>query len=282
MEINLNDWTLKSNRTATQVFVNSDESQLLKIYKSISDEEMTAIAAEYNMSSKISKLGVPTPGVIEIAHLENGCYGVIYENIKNKVSLSRAVSQDKSKMDTCMIKFARMGELIHETEVDDVKLFDDIEEIIKKNLPKVKTYTDEDKQIILDFMASVPKTKTLIHGDFHPGNVITNWDKDYVIDVGDFTYGNPLYDWAQWFFMSHYLPEDNIDKVFHMSKADIIECWRLSVKYSFGYTSEEQIDEFEKEVEPFLAFVMIAHMNVFGEYIEYDLAYQKKINSLFK
>lgn len=38
---------------------------------------------------------------------------------------------------------------------------------------------------------SLPSPKTCLHGDFHIGNIITNGEKDYWIDLGDFAYGAP-------------------------------------------------------------------------------------------
>ena len=39
--------------------------------------------------------------------------------------------------------------------------------------------------------ACLPSPKTCLHGDFHIGNIITNGEKDYWIDLGDFAYGAP-------------------------------------------------------------------------------------------
>ena len=55
-----------------------------------------------------------------------------------------------------------------------------------------KLLSDKTKQDALAILADIPDPCTCLHGDFTTGNLITDGKECYWIDLGWFSYGNPL------------------------------------------------------------------------------------------
>ena len=109
------------------------------------------------------------------------------------------------------------------------------------------TATEKDK--IAKFIADVPDTDTAIHGDLQFGNAIFAGNKRYFIDLGDFCYGNPLFDVGMMYLCCKLDSEDFIRETFHMDKATAIQFWERFAPTYFG--NDRSLNDIEKEVRPF-------------------------------
>lgn len=225
--IDISEWKVLSRRVSSGNYVSPDGRWMLKCYLTMGEDELEVQKADQAISKAVFDLGIPTPEPGGIVRIKGGGIGALYQNIEGKKSLSRAISEDKRLMEPYMEKFKRLGRLIHATECD-TRVFPSIEKTLLDKLTRIEEYTERDRESVRQFIGSVPKATTCLHGDFHPGNFITSPKGDYAIDLGGFSYGNPLYDWGQWYFMSHYLPKEAMGDVFHLEKADMLRCWELT------------------------------------------------------
>lgn len=278
--INLDGWTLMSERQVSKNFISPDRKEFVKYYKAMDEATVKEVEEEHDISEKVRAMGIPTPEALGLVEIEGGGVGALYENIDEKKSISRAISQDRSRLEECVDKFVALGKKIHSTPCDTSK-FESIEDRLLRNLDLVSVFTPEQDKKIRDFIAAVPKAETCLHGDFHPGNFITSPSGDYAIDLGHFGYGNPKYDWAQWFFLSHIVPEEDRQQIFHMTIPEIIEMWRLSVKKYFGYETEEEVDAFEREMMDYQAFICVAFYGIFDK-VEFILQMMIEHNPFFR
>lgn len=261
MDINISEWTLLSERLFSKNYISPDQKWLMKYYTRLAAEDRAVLEQEQEISRAVAELGIPTPKTGGVIELPDGSFGALFENVVAKKSLSRAASEDLSRIPEMMRRFSDIGKTIHSTHCDTAK-FPAMEDLIRRNLTRAEIYTEEEIRKILDFLDTVPKTDTCLHGDFHPGNFITSPAGDYAIDLGMFSYGNPIYDWVQWYFLSHIIPAENAEQVFHMTKEKVLDCWKLSLQYSFGYETEEEIGRFEQSLEPFLGFASVIYLDI--------------------
>lgn len=225
--IDISGWSILSQRPSSSNYISPDGRWMLKSYLTMGEDEQKIQEADQAISKAVFDMGIPTPEPGGLVRLKSGGIGALYQYIEGKKSLSRAISEDRSLMEPYMKKFVRLGRIIHSTECDTQR-FPSIERKLLDRMQQIEEYSDFDKECIRQFIGSVPKVTTCLHGDFHPGNFITSAKGDFAIDLGGFAYGSPVYDWSQWFFMSHYLPEGAIDGVFHMGRADVMRCWEMS------------------------------------------------------
>ncbi|MDO4176958.1 MAG: aminoglycoside phosphotransferase family protein [Bacillota bacterium] len=258
MKTDISQWEVLSRRPGSSNYISPDRKWMVKTIISSHDNDLEVMQSEQRLSDAVYAMGIPTPKNDGIIELEGNEFGIVYEFIEGKESLSRAISKDKSRMVECMKKFDELGKSIHFTECDTEK-FESFESRIRDRITRVEVLTEDEKKKILDFVDSVPKATTCIHGDFHPGNFITSPAGDFVIDLGNFTYGNQLYDWGHWWFMSHVLPEETQEAVFHTDRESMIEYWNLSLEYAFGAKTDEERKEKENEIRPYAMLTPILY-----------------------
>lgn len=144
---------------------------------------------EYKNSIELLSLGLDVPKVYEVI-CENGRYGIVYERIEGKTLL----------------------ELIQDDDIWLDKFVDIHKDIISRHTRNVLSYKDfwismlkmkkvDDEKMIADITA-LPNDDCLLHGDFHPGNILIKEDGTcIIIDFLNVCYGTALYDVARTFFL---------------------------------------------------------------------------------
>ena len=89
-------------------------------------------------------------------------------------------------------------------------------------------------------------------GDFTTGNLITDGKECYWIDLGWFSYGNPLFDLTQFYFYKKYLPTLFLKKVIHMNHRQIKA---FSISLCKHYSQLHEPEQW-KSLEPLVRKVM--------------------------
>lgn len=258
MKTDISNWEVLSRRPGSTNYISPDRKWMVKTILSSHDNDLDIMKEEQRLSDAVREMGIPTPDNDGIVELEGGEFGIIYEFIDGKKSLSRAMSEDKGRIDACMKKFDDLRKSIHFTECDTEK-FESVEEKLFDRLTRVDILSDEEKAKFTRFIQATPKKTTCLHGDFHPGNFITSPSGDYVIDLGNFSYGNPLYDWGHWWFMSIAGPDDLAEAVFHTDKATLRKYWEISLENAFDAKTDQEKKELEDKIKPYALFSMILY-----------------------
>ena len=58
----------------------------------------------------------------------------------------------------------------------------------------LQNYSKEEMDQLLKLLESIPDRNTLVHGDYHPNNIMVNDGELIMIDLGDFSIGHPVFD----------------------------------------------------------------------------------------
>ena len=99
------------------------------------------------------------------------------------------------------------------------------------------------------FIADVPDEDTAVHGDLQFSNAIFVGDKRYFIDLGDFCYGNHLFDVAMVYLCCCLDGEPFIMETFHMHKDLAVRFWQEFAPVYFG--ADRPLSDIEEEIAPF-------------------------------
>jgi uncharacterized protein (TIGR02172 family) len=118
-------------------------------------------------------------------------WGIIYQHFQG-TPLAEALRHDVSKASHFAKHFAGLHARIH--AVSDVAELPSQLERLKKKILATSLLTPTLQQNVIAHLESLPTARTLCHGDFHPGNVLVEKDKFFVIDWADATLGHPLAD----------------------------------------------------------------------------------------
>lgn len=267
--VDISDWTLLSERLSTRNYISPDGKWMMKYFPSLGEDDIAALKREQEISSYVLSLGIPTPEAGGIVAVKGGGLGSVYQNIRNKKSLARAISEDDALAVPYMRKCVEIGNLIH-SKACDKTLFEPIKQRMIGKLPLATMYSDREKARIEDFLNAVPECDHCLHGDFHPGNYIISEEGIFAIDLGLFSYGSPIFDWANWYFLSHYFiyPE----RVFHLDRERVLKCWDISF-------IDSGMDE--EQVSILASFYSLNYIGIMPTAM-FTLENNKKLTSFFK
>ena len=208
----------------------TDESVMLKLYF---PGKIQQPLDEMNLARKVYEMGIPTPEPGEYVVTEDGRYGIRFRRILGKKSYSRATADEPGKVGQFAAEFAGMCLQLHATHVD-TSLFENVKDRYYRLLEGNPFFTAAEKDRLGRFIADTPDEDTAIHGDLQYSNAIFAGDRQYFIDLGDFCWGNHLFDVAMVYLCCCLSGEEFIKETFHMPKALAIRFWECFVPVYFG------------------------------------------------
>ena len=208
----------------------SDPNVMLKLYF---PGKIQQPLDEMAVARKVYDLGIPTPEPGEYVETEDGRFGIRFRRIPGKVSYSRATGDHPEKVKQYATEFADMCRQLHSVHVDTTQ-FENVKDRYFRLLPENPFFTADEKEKLSRFIAGVPDEDTAVHGDLQYSNAIFAGDKRYFIDLGDFGYGNHLFDLGMVYLCCYLSGEDFIQETFHMEKATARKFWDAFVPEYFG------------------------------------------------
>ena len=244
--ISLSDYVLSGGGANGESFdCISDPSVMLKLYF---PGKIQQPLDEMHLAQKVYDMGIPTPEPGEYVVTEDGRYGIRFHRIVGKKSYSRATADEPERVAEFAADFARMCLDLHKVKVD-ITQFENVKARYFRLLEENPFFTKTEKDALGKFISDVPDEYTAVHGDLQFSNAIFVGDKRYFIDLGDFCYGNHLFDVAMVYLCTCLSKEDFIVETFHMPKSLSIRFWQEFVPAYFG--ADRSLKDVEEEIMPF-------------------------------
>ena len=230
-QISLSDYVLSGGGFNGESYDSkTDPSVMLKLYF---PGKIQQPLDEMNLARKVYDLGIPTPEPGEYVVTEDGRYGIRFKRILGKKSYSRATGDNPEKVAQYAAEFAGMCRQLHSTHVD-ITQFESVKDRYYRLLSENPFFSSSEKDKLTRFIADTPDEDTAIHGDLQYSNAIFVGDKRYFIDLGDFCWGNHLFDVAMVYLCCYLSGEDFISETFHMPKSLAMKFWDNFVPVYFG------------------------------------------------
>lgn len=266
--IDLNDWILSGGGAqGDSYFSKTDDSVMLKLFSGTLPRQ--DIEHEVELTHNIALAGISCPAVYDFV-TDGKRYGITFQRIQHKKSFARAVADDPSLTREFAGRLARMGRELHATKADTSR-FRSMKVILGELLLESTSLSGDDKALYGRFLSEVPEVDTYLHGDFHFGNVITDGQKDYYIDLGFFSWGHPFFDISMLYFVSMNNNEERTQDMYHMPCSQTVAFWHDFKKEYFG--AELPSDE---EIARILAPYMLLRTLVF----EHDLGPSSELDGI--
>lgn len=280
-KIDLTNWKKIGQGSNGYLYACEDDSIVLKINKkAIATEKF--VLKEFDRSRKVSLLGLPTPEAKEVVEID-GKLGIIFENVKDKISYSRLIANNPSEMEKYVKDFVIEAKKLHSTSCD-TQLFESRIDVIRKGIDNAK-FIKKYKPVLYELLDEMDNKTTCLHGDLQTGNLIIANGKNYWIDLDKFSYGDPIMDIAHMYTIYKgmaWLPY--IQGLTHMSKKEMNLFWDLFLKEYYGFNKEE-IKEFEKKLKILNSLDFLqknyTHKGLFADLITLILA-KPKIKKYYK
>lgn len=248
-QINLEDYFQSGEGGQALTYTRKDGSAMAKMFEHGLGSE--TVEREFRISKAVYDAGIPCPRPIRLV-TDGQRFGAEYEVIANKRSYTRIISEEPEQLEPLTLKFARLGKQLHSMPAN-AGVFPDMKEVIRPWIEKSTCISEPLRARLLTTLDGIPSPKTCLHGDFHIGNIITNGEKDYWIDLGDFAYGAPEWDLAMNFYLAYFIPSQYMDQLFHLDSATFRRHWDLLVKTYYGIQTQEEQRDKEKNLLKFTA-----------------------------
>ena len=246
IKISLSDYVLSGGGANGESYDHkTDPSVMLKLYF---PGKIQQPLDEMNLARKVYEMGIPTPEPGEYVVTEDGRYGIRFSRILGKKSYSRATGDEPEKVAKYAAEFAGMCRQLHATRVD-ISVFENVKDRYYRLLAENPFFTSAQKDKLGKFIADTPDEDTAIHGDLQFSNAIFVGDKRYFIDLGDFCWGNHLFDVGMVYLCCCLSGEDFIKETFHMPKSLSIKFWECFAPEYFG--ADVPLKEATELVRPF-------------------------------
>ena len=247
IKISLDDYVLFGGGANGESYDNKqDPSIMLKLYF---PGKIQQPLDEMMLARKVFALGIPTPEPGDYVVTEDGRYGIRFKRIMGKKSYARATADEPEKVEQFAAEFAQMCRQLHQTQVDPAAGFENVKDRYCRLLEENPFFTKDEKSKLARFIIDTPDEDTAIHGDLQYGNAIFVGDQRYFIDLGDFCYGNHLFDVGMVYVCCVLSDEAFIQEAFHMPKSLAIQFWQAFAPAYFG--ADRPLKDIEREIGPY-------------------------------
>ena len=219
-----------------------DEETIIKVYHDGSHMSLIEKEREYAKNAFIH--GVPSAIAYDIVDTEEGC-GLVFE-MAGAVTLSKFVTEHPEKLQEYTVKFGTLLKTLNSTEADP-KLYGDIKQIyLDRAKNAVSHFTAEENEQIVKLIDSIPDGGGMVHGDYHPNNVMVQPDGGLVlIDMADISRGNALYDIGGT-FLTMYIAGSNDPSItkwaigldYELSK----QMWGITLSTYYGTADKQKLE----------------------------------------
>ena len=252
-QINLKEWTRIGAGGNGKTYKSEDESDVLLKVNNGEGAEYERVKREYDLSCAVRGMGIRTPETFEIVQVGKG-YGTLFERIRGKKSLCRICADNPSRIAEMAALMSRRGRELHAVECTDA-LIRPAKEYALKGLEHFREdLTPEELKAVEGWIDALKDVKTCLHGDFNPGNLIVSGEGDWWIDLGRFSYGDPLLDVAHLYMFCNegrdsWIVRKVIEHISHMKFSQLQLFWN-------AFLDAEGIEDkagFEKVILPYLA-----------------------------
>ena len=246
IKISLSDYVLSGGGANGESFDHrTDPSVMLKLYF---PGKIQQPLDEMLLARKVYEMGIPTPEPGEYVVTEDGRYGIRFRRIAGKKSYSRATADNPELVGRYASEFAQMCLQLHSTHIGTSD-FENVKDRYYRLLEENPFFSTAEKDKLGRFIADTPDEDTAIHGDLQFSNAIFAGNERYFIDLGDFCYGNHLFDVGMVYVCCCLSGEPFIMETFHMPKSLSIRFWQEFAPLYFG--PGRPLKDIEEEIGPY-------------------------------
>jgi uncharacterized protein (TIGR02172 family) len=235
-----------------------DDELVIKVY----NERNTYhdVEREISLSRKAFILGIPTAISFGIVSVGNR-YGAMYE-LLDSVPLSRYIAMNPGQVKEYAKMMAELAHTIHSVEVSENDGFPDASERLRSYITSGIAYENETlTRDWLRLLDAMPPSRTLIHGDFHTGNVFLQRGEPILVDLDRLSTGHPIMEISDVCYYYQVLGEEDpaqIENFMGFSYETAQRFFRFFLMYYLDTEDENRIREVT-EIATLICYVRLVH-----------------------
>jgi len=237
-----------------------DRETILKLYNAGTSLEKIALEKKYATAAFTA--GVPCAIAYDTVQSGNQ-YGIVFE-LLNAVTLGRAVNQNPTLIPEMGKSMGTLLRQLHTTEMSSG--------VLPKMTDKMSAWIDyleekyidhADAELMRFVLSAIPEKDTLVHADFHEGNVMLQGDELILIDLDDICTGNPLFDLVA-HYTGHVLAAktapDGIRYSMGMEPETGLAMYRYTIQAYLGTEDAQRLASYEQSMQLLTLFFTLIYL----------------------
>ena len=203
------------------------------------------IKQEMALAKKAFVAGVPTAISYDLVTVD-GAYGVVFEMLDNADTVGRTITAHPEQFAEIMEKFTEVYKTIHSMDIEGMKGFTSLKDTWNKwaeGMEANGSFTQEETGLLKKLIAAIPNRSTMVHCDFHAGNVMYQQGEIVVIDMADIGFGHPIFDLAAGAFHARYSGSATRQQVHGMNQENMLRFWDKLLSLYFETEDAQKLAE---------------------------------------
>lgn len=234
-----------------------DDGKIVKVFHDELSEDI--IKAELSRAGEIYSSGIPAAKPYE-AVIADDRYGIVYERLEGK-SLGEMIAAEPERIGEYGAKLGQLLKQLHSTRPLSGALSSITVRIAEwADFLEEHFLEPEDMRSVRSIIDTIPERDTLLHCDFHPGNIMLRRNELVLIDLDDVCTGNPVFDLSFNSLLHKYSDEAMIKRAMALDKDTANRCRRSMLSEYFGTDDTAKLDEYECALETFDTLMILLVM----------------------
>ncbi len=178
---------LLANGRTSEVYAFGNDS-VVKVPRPGVPAEWAGLEARF--TEAVRRIGAPAPIVLEMVEIE-GRESIVFERIEG-ISMWQRMIDAPGDAPSLSAEFAA----IHR-EIQRLGVPEEVPDLVSRICSKINSVTQlsaAERREACNLVSGLPRGAALLHGDFHPGNVLLGQSGPVVIDWFDAAVGHPVAD----------------------------------------------------------------------------------------
>ena len=263
-----------------------DDELIVKVFNQ--NNTYRDVEREISQSRKAFILGIPTAisfGIVSVGKQ----YGAMYELLESE-TMSDCIAKDPKRVNTYADIMAELALTIHGIAVTEDDGFPSVKNRLLSYIRGGIAYEDE----ILagkcwELIEDIPAVDTLVHGDFHTGNVFLQNGEPLLIDMDRISMGHPIAEISDLYYFYVVLGEDDpsvVEKFMGFSYQVSLQFMDRFLRQYLKTDDEDRIREVEEKASLLCYIRMINKIHKKKELSENDRkligSYLERIGKLLR
>ena len=197
---------------------------------------------EREYAKKAFVMGLPTAIPFDVVKCGDSI-GLVFEMV-NSDTLSAFLNKNPHRFEEFAVKYAKLMKQLHATKVDDDVLAS-TKQLYRERIDRLQTLGYFNDQEIADLHSinnAFSDERCIIHGDYHPKNVMVMDDELVLIDMADITYGDPLYDLGSMMLTHVTVTGERKESITGLKSEMVDNLWKIFISVYLETTDAQKIE----------------------------------------
>ena len=200
-------------------------------------QDFDRIRYEYSVYSILAESGISVPRAYELVTVD-GAPAIIMDKVAGSTMMS-GIARNPLQLTTRARELARLHLGLREFNV--ASGLTPTKSKAEFCINHSQILSDHTKQTVLEVLKGLPDGDALCHGDFHPGNIICNGGKNYIIDWVGASRGDFHADMAHTYILLRVVPRvPHVSGIMHFMQKRVGRS--MADHYLAGISSEISLD----------------------------------------